>query len=134
MGRGKNLDVNPYEITVLRRTMTMQEVADKLGVKVRSLYGWCKNNNVITERVTDDEIREEFEITKSVKETAYNLNLCYETVRKRLGSELIKKINESYKVEQKMKVEIEPEPIKEKSLEELYPELHEYCRINGWIK
>lgn len=134
MGRGKNLVVNPYEITVLRRTMTMPEIAEKLGVKVRSLYGWCKDNNVIIARATDDEIREEYLLTKSIKETAFNLNVCYETVRKRLGKELIKKANDLYKKEKVQKEKIKIEPVKEKSLEELYPELHEYCRINGWIK
>lgn len=132
MGRGKNLNLNGYEITVMRRTMTMREIANKLNVSVWSLYGWCRNNGVIVSRATDFEIEDLFIQTKSIKQTAIELGVSCATVRKHLSKKIKQQVLGMAKKE-KMSVEQKPVEI-EKSLEELYPELHEECRRNGWIK
>lgn len=66
--------LNPYQITVMRRTMTTHQIAAYYGVKYDTFMNWCRTNKVETRRITEWEFLEEIQ-TKTIKEIAFEYNV-----------------------------------------------------------
>lgn len=70
----KTLNLNPYDIQEMRRTMSSKEIAAHYQIPVQTLYHWCYRNNVLITRITDYEIEEGLKL-HTVKELAYYYNV-----------------------------------------------------------
>lgn len=79
----QQIQLNPFEIQQLRRTMTNKEIAEKYGLPLSTFSTWCHRNNVITARITDYEIEEGLQFM-TVKELAFLYNISIHVIYDRL--------------------------------------------------
>ena len=83
--------LNPYQFQILRKEMTMKEIALKYGYNYKALQAWCYRRGMDIKRIADWEIAEEIK-TKTVKEIAYEYNVSIQVIYYRL-----KKLNVNIK-------------------------------------
>ena len=81
--RKSYITLNPYQFQMLRKEMTMKEIALKYGYNYKALQAWCYRRGIDIKRITDWEIAEEIK-TKTVKEIAYEYNVTVRVIYYRL--------------------------------------------------
>ena len=81
--RKSYITLNPYQFQILRKEMTMKEIAMKYGYNYKALQAWCYRRGMDIKRITDWEIAEEIK-TKTAKEIASEYNVKLKVVYYRL--------------------------------------------------
>ena len=85
MGRTayKTNHLKPYEVQQLLTKMSGLKVAKIYGLQRNAFYKWCSKQNIIVQRITDYELKEEIKV-KTPKEIAFEYGYTLNTVYKRL--------------------------------------------------
>ena len=81
--RKSYIKLNPYQFQILRKEMTMKEIAIQYGYNYKALQAWCSRRLLDTKRITDWELAEEIRI-KTPKEISYEYNVSLKSIYYRL--------------------------------------------------